>query len=631
MSRKTKITALPALPANIDPSLKPILNAIKEALEVQVGHRGEQLDKAVTFRDLTDSGIATIHFDTVGGGNLLPVTNPGDQTNPPVPHTLAANGTFTNVLLSWQGGFRHPLVAATEVFRSATDDLSTALHMGSTSAHIYVDTVEPGSTFYYWVRFRSPTGVPSVYNSTDGTSATTNKKVSDLIADLSDELNQSHLSNVLSTKIDLIDGHTTAIETQSGVIDGISAEQYVKLDVNGNVSGYGIYSGPTGSEFAVNADVFKIANGASKTVPFSVVGGVTYMNSAMIADASIDVAKINNLTLDMAQVTGTLSANQVDAGLITSDMIEADGISANKITIDGNIEFANTQSGVQFGKTSLGDTQAGAFFGRSGGASGFNISSSTSGIYADSAGTVSLNNVRLYTGVPGSALEHGNPGTHVANISALSTSIYIVVVGAGAGACNTGVPSVWGSVAAQPGAAGSSSWIQFCSGLNGSGSVLATYTASGAPATPHVVGPNNATAYGYSGLASSQANSAGAGGAPNVHGAAGYRGGGGGGAGIAGYNYSGNAYVRIHAQAGQTVSQLVAKPANAQSVKMFVGTGGAGGAYYHPASPNGNNPARYTYTGGRGGHGFVTIADPNSGGVEVDLLSIVNRLNAAGI
>jgi len=800
MSRKTKITALPALPPNVDPQLKPILHAIKEALEVQVGHRGEQLDKAVTFRDLSDAGMADFRFDNNTGGRLLPITNPGDQSTPPVPHSLAANGTFTNVLLSWQGGFRHTLVAATEVYRNTTDDLLTATFVGSTSAHIYVDTVEPGTTHYYWVRFRSPVGVLSPFNGTDGTSATTSRKVSDIIDDLSDELNQSHLSSVLSTKIDAIaingtsistevsariaainaeiaarstgDGtlqgnidtvsatvtahgtnitsnanavaalvirvtdnegdittsatditalettvnhgttgvaatasglsslsttvstNTTGISTNAtditalettvnnpttgvaasasglttlsttvstqgsaitaqassitslnstvgnnsaaitdhtSTIDGISAEKYVKIDVNGNVSGYGIYSGPTGSEFAVNADVFKIANGASKTVPFSVVGGVTYMNSAMIADASIDVAKINNLTLDMAQVTGTLSANQVDAGLITSDMIEADGISANKITIDGNIEFANTQSGVQFGKTSLGDTQAGAFFGRSGGASGFNISSSTSGIYADSAGTVSLNNVRLYTGVPGSALEHGNPGTHVANISALSTSIYIVVVGAGAGACNTGVPSVWGSVAAQPGAAGSSSWIQFCSGLNGSGSVLATYTASGAPATPHVVGPNNATAYGYSGLASSQANSAGAGGAPNVHGAAGYRGGGGGGAGIAGYNYSGNAYVRIHAQAGQTVSQLVAKPANAQSVKMFVGTGGAGGAYYHPASPNGNNPARYTYTGGRGGHGFVTIADPNSGGVEVDLLSIVNRLNAAGI
>jgi len=35
--------------------------------------------------------------------------------------------------------------------------------------------------------------------------------------------------------------------------------------------------------------------------------------------------------------------------------------------------------------------------------------------------------------------------------------------------------------------------------------------------------------------------------------------------------------------------------------------------------------------GGNGGNGFVSVADPNSGGIEVDLLSIVNRLTAAGI
>ncbi|MDE0931023.1 MAG: hypothetical protein OSA77_10065, partial [Halioglobus sp.] len=117
MSRKTKISALPALPPNVDPQLKPILHAIKEALEVQVGHRGEQLDKAVTFRDLSDAGMAKFRFDNTTGGQLLPITNPGDQSTPPTPRSLAANGTFTNVILSWEGGFNHPLVAATEVFR----------------------------------------------------------------------------------------------------------------------------------------------------------------------------------------------------------------------------------------------------------------------------------------------------------------------------------------------------------------------------------------------------------------------------------------------------------------------------------------------------------------------------------
>lgn len=605
MSRKTKISALPALPPNVDPQLKPILHAIKEALEVQVGHRGEQLDKAVTFRDLSDAGMAKFRFDNTTGGQLLPITNPGDQSTPPTPRSLAANGTFTNVILSWEGGFNHPLVAATEVFRNTVDDLLTATFIGGTSAHIYVDTVEPGTTHYYWVRFRSPVGVLSAFNATDGTSATTSRKVSDILDDLSDELNQSHLSAVLSTKIDTIAINGTSISTEvsnriaavsaenaarvaaitaeilarstgdgtlqgnintvtatvathatnitsnanavaalvirvtdnegdittsatditalettvnhgttgvaasasglsalettvttqgtdittnatditalettvnhgttgvsatasglstlsttvstqgtatttnatditalettvnhgttgvaatasglsslsttvstqgtatttnatditalettvnhgttgvaataSGLstlsttvstqgtaissqassittlnttvgensasitdhttsIDGISAEKYVKIDLNGNVSGYGIYAGASGSEFAVNADVFKISNGTNKVVPFGVVGGVTYINTALIADASIDVAKIGNLTVDMAQVTGVLTAAQVNSIVVTGNMIEA-GALITSPTIYGGVITAGT-------------------------------------------------------------------------------------------------------------------------------------------------------------------------------------------------------------------------------------------------------------------------------------------------
>ena len=348
----------------------------------------------------------------------------------------------------------------------------------------------------------------------------------------------------------------------------------------------------------------------------------TILDGDLVVDGSMSADKIQ---------TNTITATQISAGTITASEIAVGAVAANNITMDGNIEFASVASGVQFGKTALGDAAAGAFFGRSGGVAGFNISSATAGIYADSDGTVALNNVRLYTGAAGSALEHTNPGTYTSNISSLSTSIFVIIVGAGAGACNTGVPSVLGSVGAVGGGAGTASWVQWYSGLDGTGTLLGTYTAAGGGYRSHGVGANNATASGYAGYASSQANSAGAGGAPNQAGFSGSRGGGGGGGGVAGYNYSPNAYVNVRAAAGSTYSQLVSKPAGAQSIKIFVGTGGAGGAYYRPATPNGNWPAISTYSGGDGGHGFVSVADPNTGGVEVDLLSIVNRLNAAGI
>ena len=528
-SKKHVARALPALPPRVDPQLRPLLAAIKEVLEVQVGHRGEDLDKAVTFRDLTESGIANIgNINSVG--TLIPITDVGSQTAPPEPVTLTASATFTNVLLSWAGGFKHDLVAATEVYRSTSNSLATASHIGSTSSFIYTDTVEPSTTNYYWVRFRSPAGVAGPYNATAGTSAVTSS-----------------------------------------------------------------------------------------------------INDA-IPDATINVAKIANLVVDMAAVTGTLTASQVSAGLITSNMVDAAGISANKITMDGNIEFANTQSGVQFGKTSLGDSQAGAFFGRSGGVAGFNISSSTSGIYADSAGQVALNNVRLYTGSAGSAAEFPNPGTFTLNISSISTSITIIVIGGGGGSCNAGVYNPpYGKLA---GASGTASYLKWYSGLNGTGSVLGTYTAAGGAGTAAgSVGSNRSSASGVAGQASSKA-AGGSGG--NYSGGAGGHGsfgsGGGGPAGTDTFNGSSNAPVNVSAGAGATVSQLITKPNGAQSVKLFVGTGGAGGQGFSQFIGNNDNiQGANVAAGGNGGNGFVSVADPNSGGIEVDLLSIVNRLTAAGI
>jgi len=637
-SKKHVARALPALPSRVDPELKPLLT---EVLEVQVGHRGEDLDKAVTFRDLTDSGIATYKAESNGSNGissvLEPVVKVGVQTAPPNPVTLTASATFTNVLLSWSGGFRHDLVAATEVYRSTSDNLSAASHIGSTSSFVYTDTVEPASTHYYWIRFISPAGVPGAYNATDGTVATTSKSVASILSDLNESIGVTSLDTALSADLATIGTIGTSVTAHTSALGDLVGEQYIKIDGFGSVAGYGISSSAGGSEFAVKADVFKISNGASKTLPFVVTDGVTYINTAFIKDASIDVAKIANLTVDMAQVTGTLTANKINTGLITSDKINAAGISADRIKIDGNIEFQNTQSGVQFGKTSLADTTAGAFFGRSGGVAGFHISSATSGIYADSSGTVALNNVRLYTGAAGSAVEYPNPGqvAQALNISSLTPRLFLTIIGGGGGSCNAGVYNPpYGKLA---GAAGGGSYVQWFSGLNGTGALMQTTSAEGgAGVAAGSVGSNRSSASGVAGQASSKAAGGTAG---NYSGGAGGHGsfgsGGGGPAGTDTYNGSSNAPVNVSASAGVTFSQNVDVPIQpgtgnrAQSIKIFVGYGGAGGQGFSQfIGGNDNIQGANVAAGGNGGNGFVSVADPNSGGIEVDLLNVLSRLTA---
>jgi hypothetical protein len=55
----TKLPGLKPIPAGIDRELAGSLKAMHEALAVRLGHRGDPKDRAVTLRELIDSGLAT--------------------------------------------------------------------------------------------------------------------------------------------------------------------------------------------------------------------------------------------------------------------------------------------------------------------------------------------------------------------------------------------------------------------------------------------------------------------------------------------------------------------------------------------------------------------------------------------
>ena len=426
------------------------------------------------------------------------------------------------------------------------------------------------------------------------------------------------------------------------------------------------------------------------------VSGTETINGAVIADGTVTVNELaaNSITSQKLVVTGsnaitpaTISADPagsasaaqsnaatdatnkvavVTNNIFTANTTTIDGskittgsVTANKITIAENIAFTGSTSGLIFGKTSLADTAAGSFYGKSLDAngnsiSGFNISSGAgaggSGIYADSSGIMALNNVRLYTGSAGTALELPNPGFYATSIAPATTVISVIIIGGGAGAQNTMIPAAYGATTGQRvGNSGTSSWIEFYSGPVVSGSVTGNklsigstsrFEAAGGTRASYVLGSTGVA--GPNGQASSQANSAGAGkGVQNTQSAIsdsgnGSRGGGGGGGG--GNTQQNQQQMRAAgsvAPAGATISQQFTIPTGTQSVKSFVGTGGAGAAggiipYTFLQGNQENEVTGYASSvgGGNGGNGFVSIADPNSGGIEIDLVSLANRITA---
>lgn len=130
-----------------------------------------------------------------------------------------------------------------------------------------------------------------------------------------------------------VDGNTASIETQQSSIDGLNAQYTVKLDVGGRVSGFGLASSPTQSDFAIRADKFYIAppsgtdNGRSvftvfaspTTINGTTVPAGTYIDGDLVATGSITGDKIT---------AGTITANKIATETITADKLAAKSITA---------------------------------------------------------------------------------------------------------------------------------------------------------------------------------------------------------------------------------------------------------------------------------------------------------------
>ncbi|MFL9594402.1 hypothetical protein ACKC5O_20905, partial [Aeromonas schubertii] len=70
------------------------------------GQRGNKLDKAVTLRELTALGLATLRPGA--GGSFTPGKNPdlfptGTYDKPHAPVNVQANGAFHTVVIDWDG------------------------------------------------------------------------------------------------------------------------------------------------------------------------------------------------------------------------------------------------------------------------------------------------------------------------------------------------------------------------------------------------------------------------------------------------------------------------------------------------------------------------------------------------
>lgn len=175
--------SIPNLPPSVDPQLRQFLSAIKENLEVRLRQRGNALDASPTFRDLLDTGILKIRegVTTIGGRQYtaeqllglvtgsLPDWITSDSA-PPAPTGLVVASDATNTILTWNAS-EFDQYSETEVWRSTTNNLSTAVKIGSTSGVTFTDGLpDVGVAYYYWIRDVAFNLLPSPFNDVNGSS-----------------------------------------------------------------------------------------------------------------------------------------------------------------------------------------------------------------------------------------------------------------------------------------------------------------------------------------------------------------------------------------------------------------------------------------------------------------------------
>ena len=199
----TKVPALKNIPPKIERELRDTLESMREAQEIRLGRRGDPLDRAVTLRELVESGLAKRlserPFNPDGLVDFIPNDDTvGDLTIPPAPTGLEASGAFTEIIVDWNPA-QYSNHAFTEVWRSRDDEVGTATLITTTASFIITDPVGYDQTYFYWVRFVSTSNVRGPFNRTNGTKATTVENIAEVMGQLSETLADLPGYNLITT------------------------------------------------------------------------------------------------------------------------------------------------------------------------------------------------------------------------------------------------------------------------------------------------------------------------------------------------------------------------------------------------------------------------------------------------
>jgi len=224
-----------------DKTLNNSIAAVKEIIEIREGDRGDPDERFVRVKDLLASGLA---IKVVlpggkfrdGGGNVgfkpkIEAAPEDEQTLvlDPIPDVVDFSITtgFFNNMLTWTFP-EYNGHAYTEVYRSTVAATNSGVWLAKVEGSMYIDSVDPQSTHYYWVRHVNvidekgdffPVGA--------GSEGTTSKTVGDMLTAASERIGATKLAATLLTSLNSIQYTDTQPTTKQDGRALIAGDRYV--------------------------------------------------------------------------------------------------------------------------------------------------------------------------------------------------------------------------------------------------------------------------------------------------------------------------------------------------------------------------------------------------------------------
>lgn len=222
---KRRKSAFPGIPRGS--KVSPSESAITENIEVLTGVRGSNrallLSDLATLDDMKKQAILSAANNSGATGLDLP--DDGTIELPHAPVNFSGVGGFTFIALTWDKP-TYKGHAYTEIYRSETDSFASAVKIATEVADVFSDSVDMGSSYYYWARFVNKEDIVGPIQNANGLLVTTQDSAETILNTIGGLIEKSHLAEVFSTEVDqmLID-----LYDPLGLMDAVNTDiQLVK-------------------------------------------------------------------------------------------------------------------------------------------------------------------------------------------------------------------------------------------------------------------------------------------------------------------------------------------------------------------------------------------------------------------